>query len=235
MKKRDFIVQDLLSKIYQNHFENGKLPNQRTLAEAYQVSRFTIQEAIRNLQEIGVIHTVQGSGMYIQERLKKNPLIFNSLTRTPYNRISSKLLSLEKRMSTLEEAQIFQLQAPEEIWIFERARIVDYSFEQIEQSKMPVSLFPDLSKEHIEHSIQEYVEKKGYQISHYITSYTPTSITKNQAELLLCKKGTPAMLIQNRCLLKDGSVFEYSEITAIDYTCTYIRPFDREIHEARNS
>ncbi|MGC6769791.1 GntR family transcriptional regulator [Enterococcus sp. LJL128] len=235
MKKKEFIVQDLLSKIYQDHFESGKLPNQRTLAATYQVSRFTIQEAIKNLQEIGVVYTVQGSGIYIQERLKKNPLIFNSLTRTPYDRISSKLLSLEKRLSTSEEEQIFQLEETQEIWVFERARIVDYSFEQIELSKMPAALFPDLSRKHVEHSIQEYVEKKGFRISHYITSYTPTTISRNQSELLLCKKGTPAMLIQNRCLLEDGRVFEYSEITAIDYTCTYIRPFDREIHEARNS
>lgn len=29
MKKREFIVQDLLSKIYQEEFKEGKLPNQR--------------------------------------------------------------------------------------------------------------------------------------------------------------------------------------------------------------
>ena len=45
MKKREFIVQDLLSKIYQEEFSAGKLPNQRTLAQTYGVSRFTIQQA----------------------------------------------------------------------------------------------------------------------------------------------------------------------------------------------
>jgi len=32
MKKTDFIVQDLLSKIYQRQFPDGKLPTQRELA-----------------------------------------------------------------------------------------------------------------------------------------------------------------------------------------------------------
>ena len=50
MKKREFIVQDLLSKIYQEEFKDGKLPNQRKLAEIYHVSRFTIQQAIKNLE-----------------------------------------------------------------------------------------------------------------------------------------------------------------------------------------
>lgn len=60
MKKREFIVQDLLSKIYQEEFIEGKLPNQRELARNYGVSRFTIQQAIKNLEEIGIVRVVQG-------------------------------------------------------------------------------------------------------------------------------------------------------------------------------
>lgn len=235
MKKKEFIIQDLLSKIYQKQFSNGKLPDQRALAETYHVSRYTIQEAIKNLNEIGIIKVVQGSGMYVYENLQNNPLIFNSLTRTPYKRISSKMISINREKSTPEEEQIFQLGQSEEIWTFQRVRVVDYKIEQIEVSKMPVSLFLDLNQVHIEHSIQEYVQSLGYNISHYITSYSPTAVTKNQAELLLCKKGTPAMKITNRCLLDDGRVYEYSELTAIDYTCTYITPFDKETHKSRQS
>jgi hypothetical protein len=41
------------------------------------------------------------------------------------------------------------------------------------------------------------------------------------------------MQITNRAILEDGQVFEYSSIVAIDYSVTYIRPFDREIHRSR--
>lgn len=75
MRKREFIVQDLLSKIYQKQFSDGKLPNQRAMAEDYQVSRYTIQDAIKNLEDIGIIKVVQGSGMYIQEHFQLNPLL----------------------------------------------------------------------------------------------------------------------------------------------------------------
>ncbi|KAF1301973.1 GntR family transcriptional regulator [Candidatus Enterococcus willemsii] len=233
MKKREFIIQDLLSKIYQEQFIEGKLPPQRTLAELYGVSRFTIQQAIKNLEEIGVVRVVQGSGIFVHEKWVQNPLIFNSLTRTPYDRIDSKMLSLRKTKATPEEQQIFQLNQEDEIWTFERLRIVNYKIEQLEVSKMPVSLFPDLSREVIEHSIQGYVEKKGYRISHYITSYLPITISKEKAAILLCKRGTPAMKIENRAILENGQLFEYSEIIAIDYSATYIRPFDREIHRSR--
>ena len=59
MKKREFIIQDLLSKIYQEQYPDGKLPNQRALAKLYGVSRFTIQQAIKNLEEIGKERSVK--------------------------------------------------------------------------------------------------------------------------------------------------------------------------------
>ena len=71
MKKREFIVQDLLSKIYQEEFKEGKLPNQRDLAKIYSVSRFTIQQAIKNLEEIGIVRVVQGSGIFVHEEWVK--------------------------------------------------------------------------------------------------------------------------------------------------------------------
>lgn len=233
MKKNEFIMQDLLSKIYQNQFKDGKIPNQRELAEVYGVSRYTVQEAIKNLNEIGVIKVVQGSGMYVYDNLKSNTMIYNSITRTPYDRIKSKMISLEQKPSTLEDERIFQLESTEPIWTFKRLRIVDYKIEQIEVSKMPTSLFPDLTQDIIEKSIQRYVQKSGYRISHYITNYKPTSVSKEEADLLLCKKGSPAMKISNRCLLEDGRVYEYSELTAIDYDCTYIIPFNKKTHKNR--
>ncbi|WP_270792276.1 GntR family transcriptional regulator [Enterococcus casseliflavus] len=233
MKKREFIVQDLLSKIYQEEFSAGKLPNQRTLAQTYGVSRFTIQQAIKNLEEIGIVKVVQGSGIFIHEKWVKNPMIFNSLTRTPYDRIHSKMISLNKAAATLDEQQIFQIGPDEKVWIFERVRIVNYKIEQLETSKLPVSLFPELTQEIVEHSIQRYVESCGYRISHYITSYTPITTSTAQSGILLCKRGTPAMQISNRAILEDGRVYEFSNIVAIDYAVTYIRPFDREIHRSR--
>lgn len=233
MKKREFIIQDLLSKIYQEEFPKGKLPNQRALAELYGVSRFTIQQAVKNLEEIGIVRVVQGSGIFVHEKWVKNPMIFNSLTRTPYDRISSKMISLTKEPATQDEQKIFQINEQEEVWTFERIRIVNYKIEQLEISKLPVSLFPFIDQEVVEHSIQKYVENHGYRISHYITSYAPIATSMAQSKILLCKRGTPAMQITNRAILDDGRVFEYSNIIAIDYAVTYIRPFDREIHRSR--
>nr|WP_067842623.1 GntR family transcriptional regulator [Amphibacillus sediminis] len=233
MNKKEFIIQDLLSKIYQRHYPDGKLPTQRELARAYQVSRYTIQEAISKLRDIGIIKVVQGSGIFVRRNAKQNPLIYNSITATPYKRISSKPIYLKRIKATEADKRTFELENGEDIWEFQRIRIVNYQIVQIERSKLPYKLFPNLELKDIAHSIQAYVLKQKYTISHYITSYTPVLINKEQAELMGCKKGLPAMKIQNRCLLKDGICYEYSEVLALDYTCTYITPFNKEVHSQR--
>lgn len=233
MKKSEFIVQDLLSKIYQRQYPDGKLPTQRELAKAYGVSRYTVQAAVKNLADIGVVNLVQGSGIYVREQFRINPLVFNSLTRTPYAKIISKCLEFVQGPATADEAQIFQLPEKAPVWRFLRLRIVDRTIEQVERSCLPVALFPDFSATAVEHSIQAYVEGSGYHISHYMTTYSPHALSRADAQLLCTKRNSPAMLIRNRAVLSTGRVFEYSEIIAVDYAVSYIRPYDREIHTAR--
>jgi len=234
MTKREFVIQDLLSKIYIDKFSDGKLPNQREMAKDYGVSRYTIQEALRVIEEMGVIVLIQGSGIYINKKWKKNPMIFNSLNRAPYERIESRMLSLDKRLATREECHVFQLENEEEIWIYKRIRLVDYEIQQLETSKMPVKLFPKLSQEIIEKSVQKFVTFSGYKISHYITNYTPILINKEEAKIFGCKRGIPAMKIRNRGLLKDNQIFIVSEVTALDYSVSYIRPYYVEFHRYKN-
>ena len=233
MKKSEFIVQDLLSKIYQRQYPDGKLPTQRALAKAYGVSRCTIQVAVRSLADIGVVNLIQGSGIYVREQFRINPLVFNSLTRASYAKIISKCLEFKRSAASSDEVQIFQLAEGAQVWRFLRLRIVDGSVKQIERSSLPVSLFPDFSPKTVERSIQAYVEGLGYRISHYMTTYSPHALTCVDAQLLCARRNTPAMLICNRAVLSNGCVFEYSEVTAIDYAVSYIRPYDREIHAAR--
>lgn len=233
MKKREFILHDLLSKIYQNHFFEGKLPTQRELAAEYKVSRYTIQNVIAKLSDIGVIKTVQGSGIFIKKNANQNPLIYNSLTATPYSKIVSKPIYLKKIKATEEDKRIFDVANLRNVWEFQRIRIVNYQIVQIETSRLPYSLFPELTENHIKKSIQDYVQQHGYKISHNITTYIPIIISKQQAKILKCKKGLPAMKIQNRSLLNNGIVYEFSEIIALDYSCTYITPFNKEIHQSR--
>ncbi|MBE5980462.1 GntR family transcriptional regulator [Lacrimispora defluvii] len=232
-RKTEFIVIDLVSKIYQQKFWNNKLPTQRDLASAYQVSRFTIQKALKRLESIGLISVIQGDGIYVRARALGNPLVYNSMIEVPYQELQSKMLYLKKIIPDPKLVSIFNLNQNEEVWEYKRLRIVRYEITQIETGWIPCRLFPELSREIIEDSIQNHALKNKYQISHFMTNYQPNSLTKEEAELLGCKKGTPAMEITSRGVLKDGTIFVYSKICAIHYECTYIIPFNKEVYLSR--
>ena len=232
MKKREFIAQDIIGKIYQKKFEGNKLPTQRELAKEYGVSRYTIQEALKRLTDIGVVYARQGDGIYIKDNIYSNPLIYNSMTENSYEDIISKTIYLKKVEPSLETQRMFGLKEGELVWEFQRIRIVKYQITQIETSILPRYLFQKLSKEDIEGSIQNYVQKK-YKISHYIVNYEAINISKEQAELLQCKKGVSAMEITNRGILDNGTIYQFSKVIALDYNCTYILPFNKEKHKER--
>lgn len=233
MKKKEYIIQDILSKIYQNYYVTEKLPTQRALADFYQVSRYTIQEALQEMQEIGILIVVQGSGTFINNKWAKNPLIFNSMTRKPYSKIQSKLLSLEIIKPTSEDKILMNLNDNDLLWQFERIRIVNWAIEQYEISKLPFKLFPNLTSTHVEGSIQNFVENSGFRISHFVTNYKATSLSKTIAKLLFTKEKV-AMQITNHAYLEDGTIYEISTIYSLDYSVQYIRPFDRDNFNLRN-
>lgn len=154
------------------------------------------------------------------------------MTENSYEDIISKTIYLKKVEPSLEIQRMFGLNENQLVWEFQRIRIVKYQITQIETSILPCYLFEELSKEDIEGSIQNYVQKK-YEISHYIVNYEAINISKGQAELLQCKKGISAMEITNRGILNDGTIYQYSKVIALDYNCTYILPFNKEKHKER--
>lgn len=229
MKKNEFVTQDLLSKIYQQgESAPRKLPPERQLAEEYGVSRFTVRQALEKLASIGVVRIVQGSGCWINEQARNNPLVYNSITEKRFDQMRYRMISLHKKRPNREEQQIFGLTDDDFIWQFCRLRYVDDSPVQIEVSRMPSAAFADLNQQVIERSLQQYVLEKGYQISHMLTTYRAVNVTREQAELLGCKKGSPAMLINNRGILAGGQVYAVSDIIDINYTCTYVIPHNRD-------
>lgn len=238
MKKRDFIAEDILSKIYQNKYKAGqKLPTERELSDMYVVSRYTIREALKKLVNIGVVTIIQGSGIFVSDTKYKSPLIYNSLTEKKFEEIRSEIIYFKKIKPNQELDKIFDLRniPHANLWEYKRVRIVDYQKRQIETSVLPFSYFPDLNEDIIKKSVHEYVQQCSYQISHFITTYHAINISKEDADLLNCKKGSAAMSIINRGILENGKVFEYSEIINLDYSVSYFTPFNKHSHEYRKN
>jgi DNA-binding GntR family transcriptional regulator len=227
MKKYEELVQDIVSKICQNVI-SVKLPPERELAEKYEVSRFSVRKALAKLEAIGIVKSKVGSGYYVNTSIIGSSLIYNSVTENKLGEISYKKIKLNKRLPTTHEMQVFSIGENDYIWHLKRLRIIHGKVTQIEEAKLPVSLFPKITDHTIESSLQKHVLSLGLEIESYLTTYKAINISKEDSELFGCKRSSSAMNITNRGFLKSGDVFIISDIIDIDYQCTYHTKFNPE-------
>lgn len=85
-----------------------------------------------------------------------------------------------------------------------------------------------MNTEIIENSIQKYALAHDLEIDSYLTTYQAINVSKDDADLLGCKKNAAAMNITNRGFLTSGELFIVSDIIDINYQCTYHTPFNSE-------
>jgi DNA-binding GntR family transcriptional regulator len=225
MKKYQELVQDIISKICQNIID-VKLPSERELAEKYDISRFSVRKAMSKLEAIGMVKSKAGSGYYVNTSSIDSPLIYNSVTENKFGEISYKKIKLNKRLPTTHEMQVFSIEDDEYIWNVKRLRLIQGKVTQIEEARLPVKLFPVVNDTIIENSLQKHALSIGLEIDSYLTTYQAISVSKEDADLLGCKRSSSAMNITNRGFLTSGEVFVVSDIIDINYQCTYHSKFN---------
>ena len=71
------IISDLKEKIFAGKFTDMKLPDERSLAEQYNVSRSSVKRALNKMSNEGIIFKKRGSGTFINPLYLKNESIFN--------------------------------------------------------------------------------------------------------------------------------------------------------------
>lgn len=233
MKKYKLVVQDIISKICQNSISH-KLPSERDLSEIYGLSRFTIRKALAKLEAIGIVKAKLGSGYFVNSSVMGAPLIYNSITENSFDEISYKKIKLNKKLPDQQDKQIFSISDDDYIWNIRRLRLIHNKVIQIEDAKIPVRLFPEMNEHIIESSLQKHALSIGLSIDSYLTTYQAISVSKEDADILGCKKNTAAMNITNRGFLNNGELFIISNIIDINYQCTYHTPFNSESIDYRD-
>lgn len=230
MKKSEFILNDLVSKIIQKKFGSLKLPSLRKLAEYYQVSVTTIQNSLIPLRRLGIIYAKPKSGLYLYSKNIYKNMIFNTMTKYPVNEIKNEMIDLKKRPMKNNEYTTFDLDSHCEqyVWEFSRKRIYQYEVVEIESTIFPCYLFPIMDQSIVEGSLQMFIYEQGHRISHYMTTYKSVLLSKEEAKILRVKK-QPAMKILNYCIWEDGQIYGISETTALDYSVTYVSSFNTQI------
>ncbi len=210
------IMEKIESKVY---VEGGKLPSERELCEIYGLSRITIRQALRELENDGYIYKSHGVGTFVAaksynqqlEKLYSFTEEMKKIGKTP----TTKVLLFTIIVADERLIQKMNLQPLEEVYKIVRLRYADEQPLIYETSYVPRKIFPNLTE-------QDLVERPMYDVFHEdyeigVTKaterFTATLIRQEEALHLDAILLQPAMLIKRYAHHKDVLI-EYTNSVA---------------------
>ena len=224
------IADALREKISAGELKPGDaLPTESSLQEAFNVSRVTVRQALKLLTEEQIVESIQGSGTYVKEE-RVNYDIYQ-LTGF-YEKLADRNVDTHSEVSIFEVlkadaklAEKLNLSHDDKIWHVKRVRFIKQKPVNLEETWMPLALFPDLTWEVMENSKYHYVEQiKKLVIDRSEQELVPVMPSDEAIAALALDPTKPILEKVSRGFLKDGRVFEYSRnvFNTDDYKFTLV-------------
>ena len=224
------IADALREKISAGELKPGDaLPTESSLQETFNVSRVTVRQALKLLTEEQIVESIQGSGTYVKEE-RVNYDIYQ-LTGF-YEKLADRNVDTHSEVSIFEVlkadaklAEKLNLSHDDKVWHVKRVRFIKQKPVNLEETWMPLALFPDLTWEVMENSKYHYVEQiKKLVIDRSEQELVPIMPSEEAIAALSLDPAKPILEKVSRGFLKDGRVFEYSRnvFNTDDYKFTLV-------------
>jgi len=193
------------------------LPAERELCEIQGVSRMTVNKAIMDLVNEGIVYREQGKGTFVAVPKEKHEISklkgFTEEMESKGLKSSTHILSFIVKPATKQLKIVLNLQANESSVIeIIRLRITNEEPLAIETAWIPNNIFKGLTEDVIEgkslYSI--FREKYGVDLAMAKQTIEPIILNEYEANLLKQKENSVALMFKRTTYLKDGSPIEHT-------------------------
>lgn len=205
------------------------LPTESALQTEFGVSRVTVRQALRQLVEQQILESIQGSGTYVKEEQVNYDIFqltsFDEKLSDRHVDTHSEVLIFEVIPADDFLQQQLQITAQDRVWHVKRVRYRKQKPMALEETWMPLALFPDLTWQVMENSKYHFIEEvKKMVIERSEQEIIPLMPTEEMSRLLNISQTKPILEKVSRGYLVDGRVFEYSRnaFNTDDYKFTLI-------------
>lgn len=224
------IADTLRERVQQGELKPGDaLPTESALQDEFAVSRVTVRQALKQLTQEAIIESIQGSGSYVKEE-RVNYDIYQ-LTSF-YEKLADRHVETHSDVQVFEAiganselAAKLEVALGDKIWHVKRLRFIKQKPMTLEETWMPLALFPDLTWEVMENSKYHFIEQvKKMVIDRSEQEIVPIMPSEEIASLLGVDPHQPILEKISRGFLHDGRVFEYSRnaFKSDDYKFTLV-------------
>lgn len=223
----DRIKEDIHKAVYK---EKQKLPSEFELSKHLGVSRATLREALRILEEENVVIRRHGVGTFVNSKpifssgIEELYSVTNMIKRAGQSPGTIYISSNTKAVSD-EDIKRFTLQESEEILVIERVRTADsqpvvYCIDKIPQSIVPIK---DMSKAE---SLFELLEQgTGRHIAYAITNIEPVGYHDRISPILQCDPETALLVLRQMHYDQNDQ--------PVLYSCNYFKADTFSFHVVR--
>lgn len=199
------VKDEIMDSIARGELKPGdKLPSEYELAKKYGVSRMTLRESLRALEEEGLLARKQGVGTFVKARSHR----IKSILDINYG-VSEMITNMGFRPGTQESkvedmtadahlAKVLNIAEGAKVITIERVRTADgipvvYTLDMI-----PVSIVKDINDiQNLDGSVYDYLEQKCHVIlSSSLARLFPTKAIQKLANKLNIKVGSPLFLLE---------------------------------------
>ncbi len=193
-----------------------RLPSERELCEAFDLSRTTIREAIDALVNEGLLRREKGRGTFvaepkITEKWLEAPDSFTESMQLQGYQIETRVLNLSVVPATYNVSRELRLRSTEPVIVLDRLRLILQEPVLVVTSYIPERLCPNLVNEDFTYQSLYKVLREKYNISIARAKRFMEAVAANELEasLLHVRQGAPLVLIESTAYLEDGTPLEY--------------------------
>lgn len=216
MSKYKKIAKIIEQKIMNGFYDDtGKLPTEDVLIKEYQSSRNTIRNAINHLMRLGLVVSIQGSGVFLRKGDSEGAINlenFHGLTTQFKNKnVTTKIVSFELKKA--HERLISKLKCDPETLVYhiKRLRFVDGDPFVVEYTYYNSEVVSGITQEIASSSIFAYIrEELKLEIGYVDMIISSDILSSEDAVLLGLEDGMPSLKTENVEMLRNGKIFACS-------------------------
>jgi len=200
----------------------ARLPSERTLAAALDISRVTLRKALDALCDDGLLLRQQGARTVVAQRLEKAVSRLTGFSEDMRARGREPGAHwIGRTVGEPSRAEALALDLPEGARVVRlvRVRTADGGPVAIERATIPQAVLPDPGM--VGDSLYAALDRVGARPVRGSQRMRAVAAPATDAKVLLCEPGTPLFCVERRCFDRHGTCVEFTETrylgTAYDF------------------